>query len=204
MAFLRVGAAWPNLRWQEFANVLATTVRAFYRIGPLGAGPNVPIALWDNSYETSEGSDADGLNRHIHTFNVIEEMIGSEVYLIVVDATEDDQYLEFGPFDIISPAATSAVVSPSSVSVPIGRTRQFTAAFYAADGALTDDHDAAIFAVDGGGVITPDGLFTAITIGGPHTVTMMAGLIADTASVRVVKAYNLSHSSPHVGVCVTP
>lgn len=110
-------------------------------------------------------------------------------------ATRYNQFFDAGFWSVgsgVSGAATSAIVSPSSASVVTGKTKQFTVAYYAADGLVTTMHDPTVWSVDDGGVIDEDtGLFTAgAVVGGPFTVTATAGLISDTATVNVIESVN--------------
>jgi hypothetical protein len=81
------------------------------------------------------------------------------------------------------PVLTSIVVSPSTATVVVGTTQQFTATGY--------DQFGAVYAitpgwtVSGGGSISTSGLFTSQTVGGPYTISASAQGISGTASVTV-------------------
>lgn len=189
MSTIRIGDLIP-IRWSEFANNSASTVRVYYRVGE-----QTPVALdpLDNSYATAVDGNADGLNRHSANIVATEGMLGSSVVILIVDATEDDISIEATeePHDICTADATSVSVSPSAASVPINLYLTFTAVFYAADGLPTDAPVGALWSVDAGaGSINANTgrLAAADTPGGPFTVTVEAGGVSDTAQVTIVAA----------------
>ena len=114
----------------------------------------------------------------------------------IYDPENLNDVLEYDPIDVCSDAATSVAISPSTTTVRPGRTRQFTANFYAADNLSTDNHDTAAWSVDDGGTIDEDtGLFTAGSVAdGPFTVTVAAGALNDTAVVNIVSVNDSASS----------
>ena len=81
---------------------------------------------------------------------------------------------------------TSISVSPSSASVLVGATQQFTATGLDQNGAPMAVQPTFTWATSGGGTIDATGLFTAGTsAGGPYTVTATSGAVTGSASVTV-------------------
>ncbi len=81
---------------------------------------------------------------------------------------------------------TSITVSPSSASMNVGQTRQFTAIAYDQNGAQLSPQPTFTWSASGGGTIDASGLFTAgTTAGGPYAITATSSGIAGTASVTV-------------------
>jgi hypothetical protein len=188
MPIKRIGATWfdtaatfdeflsqPNAYYSVDggADVLieAVTVEEYEIEGPGG----VTVTAYRGSYNGTIPAGAEGVN----------------VVLKIYDPNNENDILEYDGFTIVTDVATSVNVIPSAASAIInGGTRQFAATFYAADGLTTDNHDAVVWSVDGGGSIgSGTGLFTAgSTAGGPHTVTATAGALVDTALITVVEA----------------
>jgi Cysteine protease len=86
---------------------------------------------------------------------------------------------------IVDQTVSAIIVSPSSASVQINGTQQFTAAVSDQFGALMSVQPAISWTVSGGGTIGGTGLFTATTAGGPFTVTAASGSVNGLASVTV-------------------
>jgi len=88
-----------------------------------------------------------------------------------------------------TPELTTIGVSPSMTSVEEGKLKQFTARGYDQFG---QEFPADVsWSVSGGGVIDENGLFAAVDVGGPYTVTaveVVEGILSDTASVEVYAA----------------
>jgi uncharacterized repeat protein (TIGR02543 family) len=81
---------------------------------------------------------------------------------------------------------TSVVVAPTSVTVDVSATRQFTATARDQFGANLSAQPTFDWTVSGGGSISSAGLFTAgSTAGGPFTVAATSGGISGSASVTV-------------------
>jgi hypothetical protein len=84
------------------------------------------------------------------------------------------------------PTLTSISVSPSSASVIVNTTQQFTATAKDQFGNAMSPQPSFTWTVSGGGTINSNGLFTAgSTAGGPYTVTAASGGVSGTASVTV-------------------
>jgi hypothetical protein len=96
---------------------------------------------------------------------------------------------------VVAPVLTSITVSPSSATVPVGGTQQFTATGYDQNGVVLATQPTIAWSVNGGGNIS-GGLFTSgSTAGGPFTVTAASGSVSGTASVTVVQPdFSLSAS----------
>jgi hypothetical protein len=91
----------------------------------------------------------------------------------------------------VSQTVTGVSVSPSSASVAINQTQQFTASASDQFGAVMSPLPAFTWTVSGGGTISVSGLFTAgATAGGPFTVTAAAGGKSASASVTVTAPNN--------------
>ena len=89
-------------------------------------------------------------------------------------------------FAASSPILTTISVSPSSASVVVNGTQQFTATAKDQSGNAMVPQPSFSWSVSGGGTITSSGLFTAgSTAGGPYTVTAVSGGVSGTASVTV-------------------
>jgi serine protease AprX len=94
-----------------------------------------------------------------------------------------------------APVLTTITVSPSTASVQVGKTQQFTAQAYDQGNVLLSPQPTFTWSVSGGGTISSAGLFTAgLTAGGPFTVTAAAGGKSGTASVTVPAASDFSLS----------
>lgn len=89
-----------------------------------------------------------------------------------------------------APVLTNISVAPSTASVPVSKTQQFTATGLDQFGTAMAPQPTFNWAVSGGGTITnPGGLFTAgTTTGGPFTVTASSGAVSGTAAVTVTSA----------------
>jgi hypothetical protein len=161
-------------------------------------GPNIQllpkIAL--ELYGSEASPEGDTVNLYRGSFNPVipEGLGGHSVVLKVYDPDKMIDYLEYDSIDVCTDEATTAVVSPSSASVSVGRTRQFTTSFYAADSLPTENHVEPLWGVaPGGGTMNPaTGVFTAETVGGPFPVSMTAGGVSDLATVTVVAASSVS------------
>jgi hypothetical protein len=95
---------------------------------------------------------------------------------------------------------TSVTVSPSSGNVPFGGTQQFAATGKDQDGNALSPQPAFNWAVNGGGTISTNGLFTAgNAAGGPYTVTASSGGRNGTASVRVLSSYQWTATADQGG-----
>jgi len=85
----------------------------------------------------------------------------------------------------VSQTLTSIVVAPPSASVTSGGTQPFTATAADQFGAALAPQPAVTWVVNGGGAISPSGLFTAGSTAGAFTVTAANGAVNGTASVTV-------------------
>jgi hypothetical protein len=127
------------------------------------------------------------------------EALGPNVVYKIYVPGESFDALEYDPITVCIDVATTVTISPASATVAIGKTRQFTALFTAADDLPTENYDAPEWSVDGGGTISATGLFTAGSeAGGPHTVAVTSGGLSDTAEVTVITKI-LSQSSYSYG-----
>ena len=98
----------------------------------------------------------------------------------------------------VSQTLTSIAVSPTSASVVVGGTRQFSATALDQNGVAMASQPPFSWAVNGGGSISGSGLFTAQAAGGPFTVTATGGGVSGTASVTVTAPV------PDFSVAVSP
>lgn len=87
----------------------------------------------------------------------------------------------------VTQTLTSVSVTPSSASVVVGATQQFTATALDQNGSPMATQPTFTWAVDGGGTIDATGLFTAASTG-TYTVTATGDGLNDTASVTVTAA----------------
>jgi uncharacterized repeat protein (TIGR02543 family) len=86
----------------------------------------------------------------------------------------------------VDQTVTSIVVAPSSATVSVSATQQFTATARDQFAANLAPQPTFTWTVSGGGTINGSGLFTAGTTGGgPYTVTAQNGSVSATASVTV-------------------
>ena len=86
----------------------------------------------------------------------------------------------------VNQTLTSIVVSPTSATVNISGTQQFTATARDQFATSLTTQPTFSWSVSGGGTISSNGLFTAgTTAGGPYTVTAQSGGVSGTASVTV-------------------
>jgi uncharacterized protein (TIGR03382 family) len=86
----------------------------------------------------------------------------------------------------VNQTMTTLAVSPPTASVPAGMTQQFAGTGYDQFAMSLATQPATTWVVAGGGTIDATGRFTAdTTVGGPYTVTAMAGGKSGTAQVSV-------------------
>jgi hypothetical protein len=196
----RVGANWfTEAEVAALANTFndyaVDEIGAYYSVG---AGPDIWIeTVVFNPYlsEDPPEDDGDPVTLYGGSYNgeIPPGAVGEGVVLKLYPADRPQDAVEFDGYTIITDAATSVIISPSSSTIRINRTRQFTATFYAADNLPTDNHDAVIWGTNasGGGqgsIDTDTGLFTAGTAaGGPYVVSATAGELSDTAQITVVE-----------------
>lgn len=210
MAYKRSGTNWfSDAEVAAEANVVefaqSDSVNAYYSIGLAGekvlieAVPLTPV-YEDPVYPTEPTS-----YNCTYNWEILEAAEGEDVYLWLIDPRQVEEPVSFGPFDVVSPIAVSAVVSPATVSVVKEGTRQFTVVYYAADGAASDPQPETVWSVDGGGTINQStGLFTAgAVVGGPHTVTATAGAITDTAVINVTKSISAQSQPLSIGLLIS-
>jgi hypothetical protein len=91
--------------------------------------------------------------------------------------------------------ASTVTISPTSATIAVGGTQQFTAVVKNSKGNVLKV--AGIWAVTGGGTITSTGLFTAGSTPGTSTITVSCSGITATATVTVI-------GGPLVSIVVTP
>jgi len=184
----RIGANWFDsaITFDEFVSA----PHVYYSVGG-GEDVEILTGLSTETYQDTFEEETVTLYRGSFNGAIPAGALGSSV-IKIYDPENLNDILEYDPIDVCSDAATSVVISPSTASVRPGRTRQFTANFYAADDLSTDNHDTAAWSVDDGGTIDKDtGLFTAGDIsGGPFTITATSGLLNDTAVVNVTLGSN--------------
>ncbi len=87
---------------------------------------------------------------------------------------------------VTAPAVMSVTVSPSSSTLLIGLTRQFTATAHYTNGTTADVTNAAVWASSGLGSINIGGLFTAGLSLGPTTVTATYSGKSGTATITLL------------------
>lgn len=78
-------------------------------------------------------------------------------------------------------------VTPATAMVPAGTLKQFTLVAKDADGKTPNPYPSFNWSVSGGGTIGDTGLFQAVTLGGPYTITVASGAISATATVTVTE-----------------
>ncbi len=89
----------------------------------------------------------------------------------------------------VIPAASAVAVFPGSANLSFGTTQAFTAVLQDQFGTPMPQQPATWnWSVNGGGTVSPNGLFTATSVGGPYTLSAEAGGLFDAADVTVVKA----------------
>lgn len=189
MTTKRVGADWldTDATFDEFVN----PPHAYYSIDG-GADVDLGEITTVEMYQETQGDETVDIYRGTFNDTIPAGAVGSNVVLKIYDPVNENDKLEYDAINVCTDVATSAVVSPSSATVRINKTRQFTVVFYAADSLPTDNHDAAVWSTDASGptegsIDEDTGLFTGGTeAGGPFTVTVTAGLLEDTANVTVV------------------
>lgn len=192
----REGALWFDTAVQ-IDDSLSDNLYGYYSVD---GGPNIQLLpkITLELYDSVPSEEGQVVNLYRGSYNPIipegEGLAGHSVVLKVYDPDKMIDYLEYDAVDVCTDEATTAVVSPSSASVPVGRTRLFTATFYAEDGLPTDNHAEALWGVaPGGGTMNPaTGVFTAEIVGGPFPVSMTAGGVTDLAEVTVVAASSVS------------
>jgi len=82
--------------------------------------------------------------------------------------------------------ATATSVSPASASVSVGGEQTFTAILRDQFGeAMSSQPSSFIWAASAGGTISPAGLFTASTAGGPYVVSATSGSFSGSAAITV-------------------
>ena len=91
--------------------------------------------------------------------------------------------------------ASTVTISPTTATIPVGGTQQFTAVIKNSKGNVLNV--AGIWAVSGGGTITSTGLFTAGSTPGTSTITVTCSGITATATVTVI-------GGPLASIVVTP
>jgi len=192
MATRRVGATWFTDA-VEFDNFKADNVYAYYSVD---SGPDVQILpkLTVTPYEEDDPDGGESVILYEGAFNgaIPEGAVGSNVVLKIYDPDKIIDQLTYDPIDVCTDEATAVSISPATVRVATGRTQQFTAAYTAADGLPTTNHDPAIWVTSASGEVQGSinigtGLFTAgTTPGGPYIISMTAGAVNDTAEITVI------------------
>ena len=89
----------------------------------------------------------------------------------------------------VVPVATTVALSPVSAEAIVGGTLAYTAQVLDQNGALMSPQPSIAWSVSGGGNITASGVFNALTLGGPYTVTAIAGSVSGSTSVTVVPSF---------------
>ena len=84
-------------------------------------------------------------------------------------------------------AASDLSLSPASATVPVGASQAFAATLKDQFGNSMPT-GSPVWAASGGGTITPEGVFTAATAGGPYVISATAGGFSGNASVAVTPA----------------
>lgn len=193
MSTRRIGADWFDsaVSFDEFINA----PHAYYSIDG-GADQDLGEISTVETYQSDPHPvTEETVTLYRGTFNDVipAGAEGSSVVLKIYDPVHPDLALEYDPIDVCTDVATSIVINPATASVQVGRTRSFSVTAYAADSLPTDNYEAVVWSVDGGGEINEDtGVFTAgDTPGGPHGVTATSGTLEDTAEVTVVQANNI-------------
>jgi hypothetical protein len=82
----------------------------------------------------------------------------------------------------------SITVTPATLTMVSGEVTQFTKVALDAAGHAPYPYPTFAWSVSGGGSIGANGLFTALTAGGPYTVTVASGAVSAKATVTVTPA----------------
>ena len=85
-------------------------------------------------------------------------------------------------------ALATVTITPATATVAAGQLKQFTLEAKDAAGLSPYPYPSFTWTVSGGGSIGATGLFTALTAGGPYTVTVASGAISATATITVTPA----------------
>ena len=88
-----------------------------------------------------------------------------------------------------TPVATAVAVTPVSAEAIIGSTMTYTAQVTDQNGVLMSLPPAITWSVSGGGTIASTGVFSAQMLGGPYTVTALAGSVSGSTLVTVVPSF---------------
>lgn len=109
-------------------------------------------------------------------------------YTLTATATDPDGSTASGSVAVTVQSSASAVtVSPASASVSKGGAQSFSAQLVDQFGATVSSQPSFAWSVDGGGTISPAGLFTAGSIaGGPYQVTATGAGLGGSAVVTVL------------------
>ena len=83
--------------------------------------------------------------------------------------------------------ASDLSLSPASATIPFGGSETFTATLRDQFGAPMSS-GTPVWSASGGGAITPAGIFTAATVGGPYVISATTGGFSGNASVTVTQA----------------
>jgi len=187
----RIGANWfeAAVTFDDFINA----PHGYYSVD--GAVDVDMGAISCTAYQSEPDSYGQTITLYRGTYNPVIPVgaLGDNVVLSIHDPVDVNDVLEYDPIDVCTDVATSVIVSPASANVAIGKTRQFTATYLAADLLATTNHDAATWSTTASGPLqgsidADTGLFTAgSAVGGPYAVSVTAGLVADTAAVTVVE-----------------
>ncbi|MDB5324839.1 MAG: hypothetical protein JWM57_408, partial [Phycisphaerales bacterium] len=86
---------------------------------------------------------------------------------------------------VVNATPTAVVVTPASGFIPVNTTQQFTAALNDQFGKAITGQTIAYAVTNGGGTISPTGLYTAPATTGPATISAIIGGKTGTASITV-------------------
>jgi hypothetical protein len=203
----RIGANWfeTAVTFDDFVNA----PHGYYSVG--GAADVDLGAVSCTSYQSEPDAEGRTIPLYRGTYNPVipAGALGAVVVLKIHDPVDVNDVLEYDPIDVCTDVATSVVITPASANVAIGKTRQFTANFYAADTLATTNHDAALWSTNAAGPLqgsinTDTGIFTAgSAIGGPYVVSVTAGLVGEV--FRCVTRRQLHRlRNPHIIVSTSP
>jgi autotransporter-associated beta strand protein len=110
-------------------------------------------------------------------------------YLLTVSALDTGNLSTTSSVNVRVLATGTYVVSPSSANVQVGASQQFNVNLSDQFGVPYVSQPSPVnWSTSGGGGINSSGLFSAISIGGPFTITATSGAYSGTASVSVTPA----------------
>lgn len=142
----------------------------------VASGPAVPVAFSVNGHNSAKNTEA--------------EFGAPGDYQIRVTVTDAFGLSSTGTVHVrVLQSASGLLVEPVNTSVVVGSERAFGATLIDQFSDPMNPQPASFdWSVSGGGSISPEGLFTATTAGGPYVVIAASGSFSNTAAVTVTPA----------------